>query len=281
MQVDVEKPVASQHQEEVNAYFRANSRHWRDLYFEGNLNCELYRERRKAVLTIVDRLGLPAGSQVLEVGCGAGLTTVELAKRSYTVTAVDAVEDMLRLTRDAVAEAGLEKQVETDVEDVQRLSFSSNSFNLTVAMGVVPWVQSVERAISEMARVTRQGGYVIVTADNFWCLNQILDPRCFPPMRPLRRKVGKVLERLNLRAKSRTRNRWHTRKQMDELLARAGVKKLKGVTLGFGPFTFMGRNIFPDSTSISVHRKLQTLAYGGFPGLRSTGIEYVVVGKKS
>ena len=281
MQVDVAKPATSLHQQAVNDYFRSNSRYWRDIYFEESLDCELYRERRKAVLTIVDRLGLPAGAQVLEVGCGAGLTTVELAKRSYAVTAVDAVEDMLRLTRDAVAKAGVDGRVETGIEDVQRLSFPSNSFDLIVAMGIVPWLAPPQPAISEMARVTRQGGYVIATVDNFWCLIHLLDPRCFQPMRPFRHKVADMLARLSLRARTGVRFRRYTRKEMDGLLAQAGVEKLEGVTLGFGPFTFMGRNIFPDSIGITVHRKLQKLASAGFPGLQSTGIEYVVVGRKS
>src|SRR2546429_4178898 len=56
-------------------------------------------------LGLVDELALPSGSHILEIGCGAGLTTIALAQRGFTVQAVDTVDRMVALTRQAATEA--------------------------------------------------------------------------------------------------------------------------------------------------------------------------------
>ncbi|MBR4234883.1 MAG: class I SAM-dependent methyltransferase [Clostridia bacterium] len=42
---------------------------------------------------------LPAGGQVLDLGCGSGRDTLEFAKRGYDVTSVDGSKEMCRLAR--------------------------------------------------------------------------------------------------------------------------------------------------------------------------------------
>lgn len=268
------------YQSVVDAFFRDSSRYWRDVYQEDSLDAFIYRERQSAVLAMVDQLGLPARSHVLEVGCGAGLTAVALAQRGYAVEAIDTVEAMLNLTRQAATDAGVGTLIKTTLRSVLEMSFPPQ-FDLVVSMGVTPWLEQPGKAILEMGRVLKPGGHVILTADNHWCLNQMLDPLCFPGLRPVRWKIGDALERLNLRTASRPRLHRHSIKQIDGLLNRAGFQKVQGLTLGFGPFTLFKRKLLTDRVGIKLHRHLQVLADRQFPGIRSTGIEYVVMGKKS
>src|SRR5437763_16296835 len=51
----------------------------------------------------------------------------------------------------------------------------------------------------EMARVTKPGGHVIVTADNRTRLTNLLDPQLHPAVWPLKRRAKEVLARLGLR----------------------------------------------------------------------------------
>ena len=112
-----------QYQKAVDTFFHNRSSYWRDVYQKDTLSACIYRERRSAVLSILDNLGLPKYSRILEVGCGAGSTTVAMLKRGYRVNAVDTVEEMLELTRQAADEAGLGADLQTSSDDICQLYF--------------------------------------------------------------------------------------------------------------------------------------------------------------
>ncbi len=269
-----------QFQKTVDTFFHSHSSYWRDVYQKDNLSGVIYRERRSVVLSILDNLRLTKTSRILEVGCGAGSTTVAMLKRGYMVNAVDTVEDMIELTRQAADEAGLGANLETSSEDICQLSFHSRHFDLVVAVGVLPWLEHPAKAILELDRVTKPGGYIMLTAANKWCLNQVLDPLCFPGLRPLRWHIAEILEKFNIWDHSKPRLHRYSVKQIDAILSQAKLQKLVGKTVGFGPFTFFKQKLLPDRAGVKVHQKLQALADRHLPGIRSCGVGYVVLAQK-
>ena len=75
-------------------------------------------------------------------------------------------EAMVEQARQHAAESGVIESLSLDVGDVYALTFEDSSFVLVIAIGVIPWLARPELAMQEMARVTRAGGHVILTADN-------------------------------------------------------------------------------------------------------------------
>lgn len=272
--------VASRYQQTVDSFFEGRSSYWRDVYQARTLSAFIYRDRRSAVLSMVDKLHLPKSSRILEVGCGAGSITIPLAKKGYRISAVDTVEGMLELTRDAAQRAGLSGNVETSPADVYQSGFPSEHFSLVIAVGLFPWLEHPAKALLEMYRVTKSGGYVILTAPNKWCLNHLLDPLCFPALQPLRWQIAEVLAKLNVWDRSRPRQYRYSAKQVDALLRQAGFHKLAARTLGFGPFTLLKQKLLPNSAGVKLHQKLQRLAGRGFPAIRSCGVVYVSLSQK-
>lgn len=273
------KAEMGQYQRVVDAFFGDDPGYWRDVYQAEDLDALIYRQRRSAVLQMTEQLTLPEQARVLEVGCGAGFTTVELARRGYIVHAIDTVEAMIDLTRQAALGAGVSSQVKTSLNSVLDMHFPAHHFELVVSMGVLPWLQSPKDAVAEMTRVVMPGGHVIVTTDNQWCLSQMLDPLCFPGLRSTRWKVADVLERFGLRTPLRPRLHRHSIRETDEILLQVGLHKVQGRTLGFGPFTFFKQKLLPNSLAIKLHCKLQSIADHQFPGLRLIGTEYVVMAR--
>ena len=279
--IDLHKTeMAGQYQNIVDAFFRDYSSYWRDVYQEDDLNALIYRLRQASVLALADRLELPEESAVLEVGCGAGLTTVALARRGYVVDAIDTVEAMIGLTRQAALAAGVGSRVRTSLESVLEMTFPAQHFDLVVSMGVLPWLEQPKDVLSEMSRVVKPGGHVIVTADNHWCLSQMFDPLCFPGLRSARWKIADMLKRFGLRKASRPRLYRHSIRQIDALLSQVGLQKLQGMTIGFGPFTLFKQKLLSDHFDIKLHEGLQALADRQFPGIRSFGTEYIVLARK-
>lgn len=277
--VDLKSTV--EHQELVDIHFRNSANYWRNLYNANGLFEVIHQQRRAIVLGLVEELALPAGSHILEIGCGAGLTTIALAQRGFTVQAVDTVDRMVALTRQAASEAGVADRVMTSLGDAHALAFPESAFSLVIGMGVAPFLHSLNAAITECARVLRPGGYSIFTTDNRWRLNHLLDPVFFPPVRKPRRWVRSLLERLKvLQVFTGPRPNRHSIREFDACLAAAGLQKIKGTTVGFGPFTLFDIKLLSDSLGVRLHNKLQGLADSKCPLLQRFGSLYIPLARK-
>lgn len=275
-----------QQQEQVNTYFQSQAFFWKDIYVGGGVQSQVYRERQARVLAWVDSLALPAGSPVLEIGCGAGFLAIALAQRGLHVQAIDTTQAMLDLTHQHVHEAGVAEQVSLTLGDACTLSFQPASFDLVLALGVIPWLAQPELAIQEMARVTKPGGHVILTANNWIGLESFLDPWRNPIVRILRRNVRDLLTQVRhhhrlLRNTSSATWSFHTRHFIGAALAHVGLARMKSTTIGFGPFSFRWHYFFPESIGLMLHHWLQHLADLGIPLLRSSGGHYLVLARKT
>jgi ubiquinone/menaquinone biosynthesis C-methylase UbiE len=267
-------------QKRTDAHFEAASAYWKEIYESYDVDATIYRDRRSAVLSMVQKLVLSTERPILEIGCGAGLTSVALAQSGYTVQAVDSADAMIKLTRQHAEEAGVSDRVITSIRDVHALDFPDNTFSLILKIGVAPWLHSLDKATQEVARVLRPGGYLITTADNWWRLNHWIDPRYFPPLGPVRQGIRGALERLALRKPHEASARLHSIREFDASLVAAGLEKIEGKTVGFGPFSFLGQKMLPDATGVRVHHWIQNLADRGVPFVRSAGTHYIVVARK-
>ncbi|MEU3920989.1 methyltransferase domain-containing protein [Streptomyces sp. NPDC029004] len=104
---------------------------------------------------------LRPGMDVLDVGCGPGTITADLAHlvAPGRVTAVDAAEDVLVQARETAAGRGLDS-VRFEVADVHALDHPDDSFDVVHAHQVLQHVGDPVQALREMRRVCRPGGIV-------------------------------------------------------------------------------------------------------------------------
>src|SRR6266540_448109 len=265
----------------VNAYFDIESSSWNEIYHKKDVYSVIHQYRRSTSINLFENLMLPHESRILEIGCGAGLTAIDIAKRGYSVEAVDSTEAMVHLTRHNTIGSGLESKINANVGDIQKLRFADSCIDLVIALGVVPWIVDVNMALKEVSRVLAPGGYVIMNADNRYRLNHLLDPAHMPAFAGMKERLRKFSENAGFKKATRIpRTTMHTSAEFDNLLASAGLVKIKHRMIGFGPFTFLKIQLFPGAIGIWLHRLLQRAANLGFPILRSTGAQYLVVARK-
>ena len=105
-------------------------------------------------------------AHVLDVGCGPGTITADLATRVGHVTAVENAPEALDAARAEVAHQGL-GNVTFAVEDVHTLGFPDDTFDVVHAHQVLQHVADPVRALREMARVCRPGGVVAVRDSDY------------------------------------------------------------------------------------------------------------------
>jgi SAM-dependent methyltransferase len=101
-----------------------------------------------------------AGDRVLDAGSGPGRFTVELLAFGADVTALDISPGQLELLHARVPDV---EAVVGDITDLSR--FEDDWFDVTVCFGgpLSYVVDRAEQAVAELARVTRAGGYVLVS----------------------------------------------------------------------------------------------------------------------
>jgi SAM-dependent methyltransferase len=105
---------------------------------------------------------LRPGSTLLDVGCGPGTITADLAAlvAPGRVVAVERAEGVLAQAAEAVAAKGVADRVEFTVGDVHALDFPDDTFDVVHAHQVLQHVGDPVRALREMRRVCKPGGIV-------------------------------------------------------------------------------------------------------------------------
>jgi len=98
---------------------------------------------------------------VLDVGCGAGVTPVFIAKRyGCRVVGVDISEGMVERSKERAKRERVADRVELRVADAQDLPFDNNSFDAVITESATAFPEDKKKAVNEYVRVTKPGGYV-------------------------------------------------------------------------------------------------------------------------
>ncbi|MEO6157394.1 MAG: methyltransferase domain-containing protein [Ilumatobacteraceae bacterium] len=123
---------------------------------------------------------LRPGLDLLDVGCGAGTITVDLAQRVAPgmVAAVDSAPAAVAATKSAADAVGVALAVEP--ADAYHLPFGDDSFDVVHAHQVLQHLGDPVAALAEWRRVCRRGGIVAVrdadyAAMSWWPLDVRLD----------------------------------------------------------------------------------------------------------
>ncbi len=112
---------------------------------------------------LYERVGLASKKMVLDVGCGTGVITQDIAGLcDGKVTGIDIDDEKLDLAKQLLAESSNVELMNADATD---LPFPDEHFDLVHFNIVLMHIKDPQKALNEFARVTKPGGHVLAALE--------------------------------------------------------------------------------------------------------------------
>ena len=117
----------------------------------------------RAFVDRVVALGANTG-HFLDVGTGPAQIPILLAQRcpNIRITAIDLSEEMLKIAKRHVADAGLTDRITLELVDAKVLPFPDNTFDGIISNSIIHHIHDAMKALKEMGRVSRPKGTVLI-----------------------------------------------------------------------------------------------------------------------
>lgn len=100
--------------------------------------------------------------KILDAGCGTGIFTLEVMSFRPIITGIDISRAMLL----KAVEKTIPYNFTAVCTDMSALPFPDNYFDKVVSMTAIEFIKNAKQVITELNRVTRKGGSIIVTTLN-------------------------------------------------------------------------------------------------------------------
>jgi SAM-dependent methyltransferase len=116
------------------------------------------RFMESSAVEFLDRLGLTAGSDLLDVACGSGQLGLIAARRGVNVTGVDIATNSILAARGRATSEGLAARF--DEGDAEDLPYADGSFDVVASIYGAMFAPRPEQVAAELLRVCRPGGII-------------------------------------------------------------------------------------------------------------------------
>jgi 2-polyprenyl-6-hydroxyphenyl methylase/3-demethylubiquinone-9 3-methyltransferase len=114
----------------------------------------------------------PQGKSALEVGCGGGILTEEIALMGFDVTGIDPSERSIKAAAGHANASGLRISYEKGMGEA--LPYRDDAFDIVFCCDVLEHVRDVPKVISEISRVLKPGGFFCYDTLNRTLLSKLV-----------------------------------------------------------------------------------------------------------
>lgn len=119
-----------------------------------------------SAMDYLKQLPIKPDQKIVDVGCGSGKTTAELAKRVYAgeVTGIDLSKNMILYAREQYGHIKNVNFIEMDAEALQigDHGLKPSSYDWVVSFWTLSWLNNPEKFISDMTRCLKEKGSIFL-----------------------------------------------------------------------------------------------------------------------
>ena len=131
-----------------------------ELALKSNLGSPMLIE----VPYILKLIGDVRGKKVLDAGCGGGFYSLWLSEKGAEVLGIDGSKEMIKIAKEKASKKTL--RTKFLVGDITDLRIEDGVFDLVLSTLVLMDVKELDKAISELVRVTRNGGDIVISVQH-------------------------------------------------------------------------------------------------------------------
>ena len=166
---------------DIKKYFDYNVNYWDDLYLKcKNINDVILIERKDLIKKFIIH-NLEKGSQILDVGGGAGVLSSDLINKGYNVDLIDISKKMLNLASEKYKKDNLDfknnKLIKGNFLEIK----IEKIYNCVCALGFFEYQKNYEENLRAMTNIVNPGGYIIFNVpikyniSNFFGFSRIIN----------------------------------------------------------------------------------------------------------
>jgi len=146
---------------------------WHNIYRGNGYLSKWAKHRMKMVLKAIDSDGLGRRGLALDIGIGSGDLLEELTRRGSQAFGADFSLSMIQSYRDNHCHMSYGFINRLFLADVEALPIKSHTFDLVTCLGVLEYVLTDRKALADLYRIIRPGGYLILAVASYHRLSSI------------------------------------------------------------------------------------------------------------
>lgn len=259
----------------VKERFDVESQEWFDSYniepqkiFQFDLHL-----RKKLVLKKVDELASKNEvSRVAEIGCGSCNVIGDIHLRNIKKVGIDFSKNMLEIGKKNYHDIALANG------DTNFLPFKDNEFDIVLCLGVIQYISSYANAITEISRILKPEGYLILSVPSKHSIFNIYRKLWHhSPIYMFIKSFVYGLLKVDKIIRRPYKMHYFDINELDNILSKNNLKKNSGVLHTHGIMKTYRMTLF-NQLNINLSKMLERLGNGTFHKL--TGWTYLTVSRK-
>ena len=104
---------------------------------------------------------LKKSDYLYEGACGTAVFSIELSQHVKQIEACDNSENMLKEAKKKIIKENI-TNINTNLQDITNINYPDNTFDVAIAANVIHLLNKPEKAISELKRVVKKEGIIIL-----------------------------------------------------------------------------------------------------------------------
>ena len=153
----------------VYNFFNQNSKSWiLNGYNNNGYNYPVALHRLRIIKKIIKNNFSRKKLNILDIGCGGGQVTMELAKLGHNVIGMDQSENMLKIANDYRSKFSKKAKALSFFEkgSVSKNKLKKSQFDLCIAMGVIGYLKNDKVIFQLSKKILKPNGVFLVSCRN-------------------------------------------------------------------------------------------------------------------